>query len=284
MKMRMPVTFVAIATAAVALALFGSAAANAASPGDFSLSSTSVPAGGTVVLTGVGWGSDAADSSTIITLEQASSSGAVGGSNTIVTKTIPASADAWTYELTIPAGTTPGEYSVCDALLGYQSSGGGKCVPITVVAATPGAVVPPGGIAGASTIVLSQYTAVAGGKLSLSAVGFSAGEQVQIFVHSAPVLLNTVTADPQGAVSATVTLPARLSLGAHTMELKGLSSGVNLSASFTIGGVPSAATDVVAAAASGVTPLLTGLGGFAVLLLVATGAAGWRRRLHAATQ
>lgn len=268
----MPVTPVAITTAAIALALFSSSVANAALPGDFSLSSSTVPAGGTVVLTGVGWGSDAADSSTIITLDQSLNSGGTGGSNTIVTKTIPASADAWTYELLIPADTTPGKYSVCDAILGYQSNGGGQCVPITVGIATPGA------------IVLGQSTAVAGGKLSLSARGFSAGEQVQILVHSTTVLLNTVTADPQGAVAATVTLPASLLPGAHTIELKGLSSGVDLSASFAIGVVPSAATDVVAVPAGGVTPLLAGLSGFAVMLLVAMGWAGRRRRLHAAAK
>jgi len=271
-----------------AFALLGASAANA-SPGDFTLSSTTVPAGGTVVISSVGWGdlSGETDPMTVINFETpapppSAPSGGVGsggqmgsaGGTSLVLKTIPASAGPWTYTLTIPANTPPGDgYNVCLSYQAYLSMGDGGCVALTVTAAS----------SSSTSIVLSSSTAVAGGKLSFSAPGFSAGEQVQVWVYPTPVLVDTVAANAQGIVSQTVTLPADLPLGAHTLELKGLSSGLNLSVPFTVVGVPSAATDVVARS-GGSAPLWASVGGVAVIALAAAGASVWRLRRRAAAE
>ena len=141
-----------------AFALLGASAANA-SPGDFTLSSTTVPAGGTVVISSVGWGdlSGETDPMTVINFEtpapppSTQPGGGVGsggdpgsaGGTSLVLKTIPASAGPWTYTLTIPANTPPGDgYNVCLSYQAYLSIGDGGCVALTVTAAsstsTPG--------------------------------------------------------------------------------------------------------------------------------------------------
>jgi hypothetical protein len=88
--------------------------------------------------------------------------------------------------------------------------------------------------------------------------GFLPGEQVQIWVHSDPRLLDVVEADGEGAVAATVTIPIDLEPGVHHIEMRGVTSGHMVrSAPFTVlaqdaAGSPTAA--VRAATATGTLP------------------------------
>lgn len=87
----------------------------------------------------------------------------------------------------------------------------------------------------------------AGGTVTVTGEAFDAGEDVEVWVHSDPIRLGQVTAEADGTVTATVTLPADLPAGAHRIELRGLTSGL------------STWTDIVVAAAP--TPPGGGAGG-----------------------
>ena len=61
---------------------------------------------------------------------------------------------------------------------------------------------------------------------------FAAGECVQVWVGG-PALVGTYTADANGAVSGTYTVPAGMKAGRYTLTLKGLKSGRVEKVSFT---------------------------------------------------
>ncbi|UCR88364.1 carboxypeptidase-like regulatory domain-containing protein [Mycetocola spongiae] len=72
---------------------------------------------------------------------------------------------------------------------------------------------------------LGSDSVLPGAELALTGSGFAAGEEIAIWLHSTPVVLATVTADPAGAVATTVTIPADAAAGAHRVELRGVTSG-----------------------------------------------------------
>ena len=65
----------------------------------------------------------------------------------------------------------------------------------------------------------------AGQSVTVQSPGFTPGESVSVTLHSTPVLLETVSANSQGDVDTTVTIPAGTAPGAHELILTGLSSG-----------------------------------------------------------
>jgi hypothetical protein len=123
----------------------------------------------------------------------------------------------------------------------------------------------------APTAALSASTVPAGGTITVTGAGFLPGEQVQVILHSTPVVLATVTADTDGSVSTPVTIPADIEPGPHTIELMGVTSGRSVEVAVTIEGVedPAAlpATGRTAVPEAGVGAGLVALGG--VLVLVA---------------
>lgn len=119
--------------------------------------------------------------------------------------------------VTIPAGTTPGAHTI--ALTG---SGVDLSAALTVTAVdvpTP-------------QITLSTNSAVAGDKLTVSVTGATPNTAIQVWLHSDPVLLGTLTSDAQGAGSIEVTIPTNTVAGAHTIMATG--DGVELSAPLTV--------------------------------------------------
>lgn len=75
----------------------------------------------------------------------------------------------------------------------------------------------------------SSVTTIGNGALAdnnLTSVTFpvgldSIGEELEIWLHSTPVQLATVTADADGAFSTSVTIPANIPAGVHTVEVRG---------------------------------------------------------------
>lgn len=82
---------------------------------------------------------------------------------------------------------------------------------------------PPSG--GAATVTASAASVTVGGSLSLTATGFQAGETVDATLRSTPVALGAFEADAAGTLTATVTIPADVEPGDHTIELVGRTSG-----------------------------------------------------------
>jgi hypothetical protein len=64
-----------------------------------------------------------------------------------------------------------------------------------------------------------------GGTITIFAEGFYPGEKVRATLHSTPVVLGTTTADEDGHVFMTVTLPDDLAPGRHEIHVVGLTSG-----------------------------------------------------------
>lgn len=60
-----------------------------------------------------------------------------------------------------------------------------------------------------------------GDTVHLTGSGFVPGETVSVVLHSTPITLTTVTADQSGNVDVTVTLPANIAAGPHTLVLSG---------------------------------------------------------------
>ena len=126
------------------------------------------------------------------------------------------------------------------------------------------------------TVVASAASVSAGGALTLSAVGFDANETVDITLRSTPISLGFATAGADGAVEATVTIPADIEPGQHRIELVGRTSGTTVSVDVEV---------VAVAAPLGTTLPITGRhtgaeASVALALLVIGGAlvGGGRRR------
>jgi hypothetical protein len=75
------------------------------------------------------------------------------------------------------------------------------------------------------SLSLDATSVRAGDPLTVTGSGFLAGEQVQVWLLSDPVLLGVAVADQDGSVSERVTIPAATPPGVHHVELRGLTSG-----------------------------------------------------------
>jgi hypothetical protein len=122
------------------------------------------------------------------------------------------------------------------------------------------------------SLTLSSSTSTAGAPLGVSGDGFDPGSNVQVTIHSTPVLLTTVAADGSGNFSVTVTIPAGF-VGLHQITATGLDprqsvlvlqSPINLTST----GLPS--TDTVMGNATGSSDLaILALSGVGIVLLTA---------------
>lgn len=81
---------------------------------------------------------------------------------------------------------------------------------------------------------VGQNGAAAGQGLPYATAGFDPDERVQARLLSAPIDLGQHTADPDGQVEITFTVPAQLAAGAHTISLAGLTSGFTVSIPLTV--------------------------------------------------
>jgi hypothetical protein len=96
-----------------------------------------------------------------------------------------------------------------------------------------------------------------GGTQAVTGTGFAAGEKVRAVLHSTPVAVSTDTANSSGTVALRFTVPAASTLGAHTVVLVGLTSGLrSTSTAFTVSaatviGVPAPSPSTGSAAGCG---------------------------------
>lgn len=87
--------------------------------------------------------------------------------------------------------------------------------------------------------------------------GFTPNEDMEVSLHSDPVILGYPTADASGNFTFTGRIPAGIPAGTHTVIARGLESGVTASASVTVLPVGSASTGVRDLASTGVAQLGT---------------------------
>ncbi|WP_137844282.1 cutinase family protein [Microbacterium sp. 2FI] len=81
-----------------------------------------------------------------------------------------------------------------------------------------GAPVDPDPGAGPS-LQLSATSVTRGGSLTITGSGFDAGDVLEIWIRSTPVLLGSSTADADGSFTATVTIPLAIEAGSHTIAV-----------------------------------------------------------------
>jgi LPXTG-motif cell wall-anchored protein len=95
-------------------------------------------------------------------------------------------------------------------------------------------VAPPviGGVSSGGKSLTSGATLTPGQSVTVTASGFQPDDSVEVDVHSATAKLATVHADASGKVTATVTLPASLAAGPHTLTLTGSVGSVSFA--FTV--------------------------------------------------
>ncbi|MEV7767862.1 hypothetical protein [Microbacterium sp. NPDC086615] len=140
--------------------------------------------------------------------------------------------------------------------------------------ATPTVSPSPSQSASPLAVSLSTSTVSRGSQVAVTASGFASGETVEIWLHSTPTKLVTATADDNGAVRQTVTIPSGTDIGAHKIEARGASSG-SAYANLTV-------TDGLAV--TGFDPVASTVGGGAGALLLAAGIGvvffAHRRRVH----
>ncbi|POH58513.1 family 20 glycosylhydrolase [Arthrobacter glacialis] len=190
---------------------------------------------------------------------------------------------------TAPATTAPA--TTAPATTAPATTAPATTVPATTAPATPSASVTPSATpsatqsasAPAGGIGLSADSVFAGGKLTITGKGFKPGTSASFTLHSTPVNLGTATVDAQGVVSLSVSLPADVAAGQHSIVIDGV--GVDgqarqLSAALTITAAAVTPTTTQGTAAT-TTPAeddlantganATVFGGLAVLLLLAGG-------------
>lgn len=108
----------------------------------------------------------------------------------------------------------------------------------------------------------------AGGTVTVTGEAFDAGEDVEVWVHSDPIRLGQVTAEDDGTVTTTVTLPADLPAGAHRIELRGLTSGLSTWTDIVVAAAPTPPGNGGPGGAGGPGSLAeTGAGQLGVMLL-----------------
>lgn len=84
------------------------------------------------------------------------------------------------------------------------------------------------------SLTLSATTVDAGDELSFTGTGFDPNEGVAALLLSKPIKLGRFTADSNGTVQGTVTIPKWTDPGRHTFLLKGKESKLKLSAKITV--------------------------------------------------
>lgn len=131
----------------------------------------------------------------------------------------------------------------------------------------------------------SSDKVVAGKTMTVTGSGYMPGSTVTVLIYSAPQVLTTTVADSAGNFSVTVTVPAGLAPGAHTLVASGIDgSGVQrfTTLAVTVSATGTATVTGAKLANTGADVTLPALGGIATLGLGAGLIAISRRRRTAA--
>lgn len=214
---------------------------------------------------------------------------------------------AWTAEVVLGADVPAGDYVIwasCEPYDGAEFSdydsvqfalGAAPSTPTTSTpttatpsatpAATPGAIrgaaANTPGVAPAASSAATTTTPAPGQKVVKVYKGFKPGEKVTLTMHSTPTTLGVFTADANGFVTVTFTVPAGTAAGTHTLVLEG-DMGTYFQENITVAAALTTASSAGLAytGADVAVPLALGAG----LLVVGGGALVASRRRTGATQ
>ena len=117
-------------------------------------------------------------------------------------------------------------------------------------------------MANADPLTITPNRSRAGEKVLVAAVGFAAGEKVQVVMYPSPVIIGSYVADSTGALRATLTVPIETKTGPRTVEAVGWISHHAANGTLVI------ISAVTAFEASSSTGWVIGIGVLIVLLIV----------------
>ena len=101
------------------------------------------------------------------------------------------------------------------------------------------------------SVQISDNRVRPGQRVSFNSKCYKPKEKVRGTVHSDPIVVGTWTASTSGVVSGSFKVPSSLAPGRHTLELRGLSSGVTESTTFVVEGRSGAAAANAAGTGTG---------------------------------
>lgn len=118
---------------------------------------------------------------------------------------------------------------------------------LPVTTAPPAPAPPAGTYTTSGGTPSNSLTVTPRGGIPVSGTGWQAGTEIEIWMHSDPVLLGTVVAGPDGSFSTRYAVPASAPLGAHEIVMSGIAANgepatVRLALSIVAGAVAPAAT------------------------------------------
>ena len=146
----------------------------------------------------------------------------------------PAAAPLVRDTVTVPS-TAPRSSSTSSSASGPAATGSAASGPAAPqVAATPQ---PDAGGA-----LISPDHLRPGDTATVTGTGYTPGEQVQLVLYSAAVVVGSFAADDTGTVRAEFTVPADLGIGRHVAELTGWQSARVQNVAFTVDGSPAPAS------------------------------------------
>ncbi len=127
---------------------------------------------------------------------------------------------------TIQYATVQAVFGLGTPAFGSLTAEGAEAGLPTVPDCTPAAV--------PASFTLNVTSGAPGDVIPFAGSGFSAAETVTFTLNSTPIDLGSVTADAAGNIVGSFTVPASAEVGDHTVVAAGLSSGVVVSAAFTV--------------------------------------------------
>lgn len=119
----------------------------------------------------------------------------------------------------------------------------------------------------APVVTVSSTSVPAGGSVTVKASGFSAGEKLELWLHSVPWKLTDATADANGAISLPVGIAGGTDLGEHQIEVRGATSGSAFVDIVVTDDLAITGIDTAFASGAATTGIVLVLGGLSVFLL-----------------
>lgn len=130
----------------------------------------------------------------------------------------PAASDGGTNGSAVPSGSSASRGTGSAPRAADTDAGDAPTAPATepAISGTPATT--------AEEAKADAVTYPAGGRVTVTAEGFTPGEQVQVVVYSEPVLIGNVPARDDGTFEHAFGLPSEIAPGTHTVQLTGWQS------------------------------------------------------------
>lgn len=177
------------------------------------------------------------------------------------------------YTFTVPEKTDPTPTPTPTVTPSPEPTSAPTPAPTTEPTATPtpqpteAASPSPTASASPVAISLSSTTVTRGNQITVNASGLTAGEPVEIWLHSTPIKLMSTTASADGTIAKTVIIPSDAAISAHKIEVRGATSGSAYASLTVANGLAVTGFDRTSTTAAGIGASVLLLGGIAFVMV-----------------